>query len=261
MPLFTGPPLPDKIEVNVPDKAGKTPLISAISYEPLSYLEGLINIGADVNVQDTGGYTALHYVAKGGRVKAVELLLNHGANPDIQNKSGGTPIALACGVRRTEALSSLLHHHANPNIAYYDGETPLMVAAEQGFTPENIELLLKHGADASAQDKRGWNAIMRFSHYKNLVADYDRQIFYMLLKKTDLQQRDKDGHSMVWHATKYNGWSYDDVARALVTEGVAFDSSDLYSKYGVDIYGNYIEKYDSTPHEDYSSEDDSAESQ
>jgi len=244
-PLFAGAPVPDAKEINFANRAGKTPLIEAIEYEPLPYLQRLIEAGANINAQDTSGKTALHYAAKGGRYEAIELLLENGADPNIQSKSGGTALALTAGYRHYEAMEILLKYQADPNLAYYDGDTPLMIAAEQGFGPENIELLLKYKANASLQDSNGYNAIMKFSHYHNISDEKDKKILQLLIEKTDLKQRDKKGHSMVWHATGYNGWAYTDVASYLIGSGASFDSTDIINKGGYNILtGEWLETAD-----------------
>ncbi len=246
-PLFVGAKVPEADEINLTDRAGRTPLIKAIEYEPQPYLKRLIDAGADMNAQDTSGRTALHYAAKGGRYEAMELLLQSGANPNIRSKSGGTPLALTAGFRHYDAMEMLLKYGADPNIPYYDGDTPLMVAAEQGFSPENIELLLKYKADANQQNENGYNAIMKFSHYHNITDEKDKKILQLLIEKTDLKQRDKKGHSIVWHATGYNGWAYTDVASYLIGAGASFDSTDIINKGGYNILtGEVLETVDST---------------
>jgi len=226
-PLFVGASLPDAGEINLPDRTGKTPLLRAVEYEPLNYLERLIEAGADINAQDTSGKSALHYAAEGGRYEALELLLQSGANPNIRGKSGGTPLALTAGFHHAQAMEILLKYKADPNIPYYDGQTPLMVAAYQGFDAGAVKLLLKYKARASQQDTSGWCAISYFSHTNNIVDDEDSTILALLIKNTDLGLRDKDGHTLVWHAMRYNGWPYTDVAGALIKAGAAFDSSDI----------------------------------
>lgn len=246
-PLFMGGRIPEADEINQKNRAGKTPLVVAIEYEPLPFLKRLIEAGADVNACDTSGKTALHYAAMGGRYEAVELLLQKGADPNIRNKSGGTPLALTAGYRQYEAMEILLKYGADPNISYYDGDTPLMIAAEQGFKPENIELLLKYKADANRQDTNGYNAIMKFSHYHNITDEKDKKILRLLIEKTDMKQRDKDGNSLVWHAMRYNGWSYKDIARTLIKAGATFDSTDIINEDGWNLLEDRFMKEQTDP--------------
>ena len=233
-PLFVGGRIPNKDEINLKSRAGKTPLIEAIEYEPLPYLQRLIDAGADVNAQDTTGRTALHYAAKGGRYEALELLLKNGANPDIQRNNGGTALALTAGFHHLEALEILLKYKANPNLTYDDGGTALMEAAHQGFFPA-VELLLKNKADPNQKDTAGWCAIAYFSHVNNTGNESGRKILELLISKTDLSIRDNKRHTLVWHATRYNGWPYTDVARELMKAGSAVDSSDIINRDGYNI--------------------------
>ena len=241
-PMFTGPDIPPADEINQKNSAGKTPLISAIEYEPIPYLRSLIEHGADLNVQDTSGYTALHYAAKGGRVKVVELLMKYHANPDLQNKSGGTALSLTAGFHHLEAMEMLLKYHANPDVPYYDGETALMEAAHQGYDPAAVELLLKYKAKASQQDTAGWCALSYFSHSNNTADEKGSKILDMLVKNTNLALRDNKGHTLVWHAMRYNGYGYTDVAKILLRAGAPWDSTDIINKDGWNqIEENFIE--------------------
>jgi ankyrin repeat protein len=56
-------------------------------------------------------------------------------------------------------LESQLREGTPPNVHAADGTTPLMLAALYG-TPEMVELLLAHGADPNAVDKRGATALV-----------------------------------------------------------------------------------------------------
>lgn len=250
-PLFTGGAAPSNEHINETDLAGRTPLIQSIEYEPVPYLQRLIDAGADLNARDTSGSTALHYVAKGGRPKAAKLLLENGVDPNIRDKNGNTPLSLASGFGKTECMELLLRYHADPNIADHIGETPLMVAAEQGYAPADIQMLLHHKADPNALDSNGWNALMHFTHYHNLADSKDEQIFNLLVKCTDLKQRDAWGHTVVWHAMRYYSWPYVDVGRALINAGAAFDSTDIITKDGwnqvEDRYGSDTDKDSTQP--------------
>ncbi len=91
----------------------------------LTILYILLSYRADVNLADSRGGTALHMAVDSGKMLLVRTLLKFGANPNTK-------------------------HHI-----YIDGPddiTPLHSACR---SKELIQLLLDHGADASAKDSKG----------------------------------------------------------------------------------------------------------
>ena len=76
-------------------KAGKTPLITAAgqyNHDDPSFLQELIDAGAEVNAADADGQTALMAAAEKGHVSKVRFLLGHGANVNARDKWGRTAL-------------------------------------------------------------------------------------------------------------------------------------------------------------------------
>jgi len=114
--------------VNLTDSYGTSPLHLAVCCKKveLSFIEHLIQKGADVNYKNTSdGLTSLHYASSSGSVDMAKLLIDKGA--DI-------------------------------NAADHKGTTPLMLAVQKNSLPV-AKLLLERGADISLRDKHKKNAM------------------------------------------------------------------------------------------------------
>jgi hypothetical protein len=90
------------VDVNAYNAFGNTVLMEFIirfHYEnhveqPLSFLETLLQHGANVNARNRDGETALHLAAKHGRKAAMELLINNRANIHARNRKGQSALQI-----------------------------------------------------------------------------------------------------------------------------------------------------------------------
>jgi len=111
--------------VNVPDKAGVTPLMWASEFnENPEVITTLLKAGADINAKDNDGVTPLMHAA------------GHNPNPEVLT-------LLLKGGADSEAREPTYN------------STALMFAAESNRNPEVIIALLAAGADAKAKDRDG----------------------------------------------------------------------------------------------------------
>jgi hypothetical protein len=101
-------------------------------------------------------WTALHRAVDRGRAAVVRELLVGGADPNAPTGAGGdTPLHIAASHPGTPArvLTDLVHAGANVNTPNKCGWTPLHAAMFSG-NEAAVRVLLHHGADRGARDKR-----------------------------------------------------------------------------------------------------------
>ncbi len=124
---------------------GDYPLEYAIYWSPLSFIEKLMEIGADPNYPDRSGFPSLIAALSSDRADKIELLkllLNSGADIDQRGLNDWTPLHYAVNLRDLEAIRLLLRHGADPALRTRidDHTTPLEDARERDFS-EAVELL------------------------------------------------------------------------------------------------------------------------
>lgn len=111
-----------------------------------------------VNSRDlTDGNSALHIVVERRDVTWINFLLNEGANPNIRNKKGVTPLVLATRLGFIDGASRLIAKGAKVDIPDETGETPLIFAVHAHDIPM-MRLLLRAGADPDRADSSGRTA-------------------------------------------------------------------------------------------------------
>jgi ankyrin repeat protein len=146
---------------------GLTPLLFAAKYsdEP-EVIRTLLIAGAPLEAKNIYGETALMVAAREGNLTAVRTFIAAGANVNAQSEqTGATPlmIAIANGNSARKAgradqlptmIKSLIEAGADVNAKQKGDYTALMFAAQEG-DGEAAQLLLKAGADPSAQNSKG----------------------------------------------------------------------------------------------------------
>ena len=78
-------------DLNLQDKEGKTPLMTAIYSGFPDLAEMLIKEGADVNIKADLDWTALMFAAMRGDAKSVNNLIAAGVDVNCKTKDGETP--------------------------------------------------------------------------------------------------------------------------------------------------------------------------
>jgi ankyrin repeat protein len=150
--------LEEGADINQQNARGFTALMIAADDDQLEIVKLLLARGADVKLRTNLHKSALYYAA-GSRPEIIQLLLDHGA--DARSESGALARAVTCS--ESPDVRLLVLAGADVKESDPDGRTVLMWAA-QWTSPENVGLLLDHGADVHARQKHGWTAMMFASH-------------------------------------------------------------------------------------------------
>ncbi len=104
--------------------------------------------------QAADGFTALHLACYFGSAPAATLLIERGADVAAvaDNAMRLQPIHCAAASGAFDCAAALLRAGANVNAKQHGGWTALHAAAKDG-RPELVQLLIKHGADRSAENE------------------------------------------------------------------------------------------------------------
>ena len=152
-----------------------------------------LSSGAQQVLSDTLRLTPLMLASKYGHLACVRALLAAGSNVDTITRDDAdqrTALFWATSGGFTQVVSALLGAHANPNTATA-AMSPLMEAARQGYS-DIAALLLAAGADATARNQAGHNAVW-FAAF-NQHADTQALVMRAFVRQVALGQGD-DPHA------------------------------------------------------------------
>lgn len=128
-------------------------LASSIGHTEI--VELLLDAGADPDTCGVKDAPILCLAVEKGHEEVVQLLLKRGANVKVRDYWTATPLHLAAEKEGSEAtMQALLSRGADINARDHIGRTPLITAVECASMDE-IGFLVRQGADAAAQDKKG----------------------------------------------------------------------------------------------------------
>jgi ankyrin repeat protein len=220
--------LKNKVDIDLPDPDGVSPLLVAIMNANWDLARQLIDAGADVNQWDIYGesplYTAIDLRTRidGGRnsidapnkttgLAIVKLLLERGADPNMQltfkpanargaiATRGATPLIRAAVNADAEVVTLLLEKGADATVYTADRQTPIhAVLAGRAPEPQALELikaLQKAGTDVNVvalinhpEEIRGGTAL----HYA-VRKRYKEAIKLLASLNIDMNAVDQDG--------------------------------------------------------------------
>lgn len=140
----------ESCDINLPTKAGVTPLMIACANDRPEVAYYLMAKGAKRGSVDSRGKNALHYACSGGCLESVKVLVTS-ENINQANKTGCTLLMAACTRGRIGVAQYLLDQGAKRDLVQSDGRTALHRACQNGHleavkilaAPENINLLTK----------------------------------------------------------------------------------------------------------------------
>jgi len=220
--------LENKVDIDLPDPDGASPLLVAIMNANWDLAKQLIAAGADVNQWDIfgesplltavdlrsridGGHASIDPQNGTTGLAIVTLLLERGANPNMQlffkpanvrgavYTRGSTPLIRAAVNNDLEIVKLLLEHGADATLSTADRQTPIH-AVLAGRAPENqalelIKVLQKAGTDVNVialinheEEIRGGTVL----HYA-VRKRYKEVIKLLASFKIDMDAVDQDG--------------------------------------------------------------------
>jgi len=135
-----------KVDIDVKDSRGWTPLFAAAAHNQKDALETLVDLGANRSLTDTAGGTALHAAATGYNPATAEVLTNIGLSVDAADAKGMTPLHIAIQHKNGNMVKTLIGLQANVNAKAKDGTTPLAMANRQHRGQDIASDLIDAGA-------------------------------------------------------------------------------------------------------------------
>ncbi len=177
-------------------------LIEAVEQQDYQKVLNMLSIEADPEVTTSEGVTPLMRAALSGNTELVSLLLMHEASCATSNKKGATPLHYAAQGESFRCVLMLCDLDTI-NKQNNDGHTPLMLAATYKHI-DNVELLLRSGANPHIQDKYKRTALMlAVQALQEEKDDNDRcKAIIELLHEhnTDVDTQDSEGNTALMHA-------------------------------------------------------------
>jgi ankyrin repeat protein len=145
--------LNNSADVEALDRAGMTPLMSAVRYRSYSVVKALVKAKANVNAQHGQiDHPIIGSICR-GTILVTKLLLDSKANPDVHGPADGkTPLMLATSKNDIAAVMMLIDYKADVNGVEIQGATALDLAYRFKYMDIH-DLLFRHGALRSPKRK------------------------------------------------------------------------------------------------------------
>ena len=131
---------------------GMTLLQVALTWDHLEVIDVLLDAGYRIRLEEW-----YNIVAEGPKImdQLVKRLMAHGLDIDArrQHRLGlWAPLHYLAHRGLTFGIACLLNNGANPNVTDGEGRTPLHTIARKGVGKNQVDLLIKHGADMNVCD-------------------------------------------------------------------------------------------------------------
>ena len=157
------------------EKTLRKTLFCCVEANHLELLDALLNAGCAPSChRPRDGFTPLHIAAANHLPRVAARLVRAGADISRTDLQGRTPVWMAARLGAVHLLEALLESNSSRNsdeaVNRPDktGVTPLMVACAYAHAdPVCVQLLLRHGAKVTAQDKEGKSP----AHYAAAAGD------------------------------------------------------------------------------------------
>ncbi|EEF32836.1 Potassium channel AKT2/3, putative [Ricinus communis] len=131
-------------------------LLTVASTGNAAFLEELLKAKLDPDIGDSKGRTPLHIAASKGHEECVMVLLRHGCNIHLRDINGNTALWDALSSKH-QTIFRILHHFASISDPQTAGDLLCTAAKRNDLTM--MKELLKHGLNVDAKDRQGKTAI------------------------------------------------------------------------------------------------------
>ncbi|WCJ18340.1 Potassium channel AKT2/3 [Euphorbia peplus] len=140
-------------------------LLSVASTGNAVFLEELLKAKLDPDIGDSKGRTPLHIAASKGHEDCVSALLRHGCNIHLKDVNGNTALWEALSSKQ-QSIFRLLYHFVSISDSHAAGNLLCTAAKRNDLSMMNE--LLKHGLDVDSKDRQG-NTAMQIAMEQNYV--------------------------------------------------------------------------------------------
>ena len=182
----------DKVNINVQDEEGYTPLMNAITEGEIEVVKILLEHNADVTkIKDNSGRNAFFWAAVLDELEMLKLFEKYNPDFNIADNYGSNALFFT---RKAETVNYLLKNGADINKKNKSGRTPLIQHSLAYENQDHVKFLLEKGADINAQDNEGVTTLM-FA----VQTDKTKIIDICLSEKADINMKDKEGKTALFH--------------------------------------------------------------
>ena len=168
---------PSKLDLNVVNKSGRTPLIIAMYKNLEQFALHLIERGANLGAKDSLGQSALIIASRRGYTTVVKALLAQSADPNAVDVDHQTPLHVASENGHYQIVRILLDFEADVSAKDIIARTPMHLACT-GNHLETVQELLKKTPDLHCFDSVDVEAWMPLT---DVVELQNEEIVEMLL--------------------------------------------------------------------------------
>ncbi|MCQ2820126.1 MAG: ankyrin repeat domain-containing protein [archaeon] len=166
-----------EVSIDMSNDIGMTPLHQAVKVNNLSFVNLLLDYGANPNVKtewSTGGETPIMIAAANGYYDIAKLLLDNGADPTIRNAGGIPSLHLATMNGHIDLALLIISYGMDPNTRDNFGNNASYWAERNGF-PEYISLCGVKPITMNPQDNADYREVVD-SKYFGFTADEKKKM-------------------------------------------------------------------------------------
>ncbi|KAJ4967285.1 hypothetical protein NE237_019134 [Protea cynaroides] len=131
-------------------------LLAVASSGNAAFLDELLKAKLDPDVGDSKGRTPLHIAVSNGHEDCVLVLLKHGCNIMIHDMNGNTPLWDAISTKH-HSIFRILYHYASVSDPHTTGDLLCMAVKRNDLS--TMKELLRHGLNVNAKNRHGLTAL------------------------------------------------------------------------------------------------------